>query len=82
MGWIKDAKAAAVTKDAETAAAAGRRVFACRLNVGSGNAGFSGEVPGWGEMLEAVEATGWTLDRWAVSSDSKGRPEAYLLFRR
>jgi hypothetical protein len=33
-------------------------------------------------MIEAIEGAGWTLVDWAVAHDSKGRPEAYPLFRR
>lgn len=82
MGFIKDAKAAVVGKEAQAAVDAGRSVFACRLNVARGDAGMSGEVPGWAEMIASVEDLGWRLDQFSVTTDSKDRPEAYLLFRR
>ncbi len=42
----------------------------------------SGSVPGWAEMIKAIEAEGWVLDEWSVAADDKGRPQAYPLFRR
>lgn len=42
----------------------------------------SGSIPGWAEMIEAIEAAGWQLPEWSVAMDSHGRPEANPLFRR
>lgn len=82
MGWIKNAKAAMLAGEARKAAERGQRVFAAMLNSPATMADLSGEVPGWGDMIDAVEASGWKLDQWAVGSDHKGRPQAYPLFRR
>lgn len=82
MGIIKDAKANTIGNDATRAYSEGRTVFAPRLNTPATAAGFSGPVSGWAEMIEAVEAAGWTLTQWAATDDHKGRPVAYPLFRR
>jgi len=37
-------------------------------------------IAGWAEQIEAIEDAGWVLTYWSVSTDSKGRPEAYPLF--
>lgn len=81
MGFIKDAKANMVATEAERARAEGRTVFAPRLNAGASNAGTSGSVSGWAEMIEAIEAAGWAMYHWSVAIDEKGRAEAYPLFR-
>lgn len=85
MGWIKDAKANMLAKQAAEAYAAGHRVFAAMLNTPSSQSSsftMSGEVRGWAEMIEAIEEQGWALWQWAVGADVKGRPQAYPLFRR
>jgi len=81
MGFIKDAKANVVATEAARAREEGRTVFAPRLNAGSTNAGMTGSVSGWAEMIESIEAAGWALYHWSVSVDQKGRAEAYPLFR-
>lgn len=82
MGIFKDAKSNMLTTEAERAIAEGRTVYVPKLNTPATAAGLSGAVPGWAEMIEAVEAVGWRLDQWSVSEDTKGRPQAYPLFRR
>jgi hypothetical protein len=82
MGFIKQAKSDAVAKEAQRAIEEGRTVFAPRLNTPMTHPGLSGSIPGWAEMIEAIEAAGWTMVDWSVSTDQKGRPEAYPLFRR
>jgi hypothetical protein len=57
-------------------------VFVPKLNTPATASGLSGAVPGWAEMIESIEAAGWRLDQWAVAEDTKGRPQAYPLFRR
>lgn len=82
MGWIKDAKAKALAKEAERATKEGRTVFVPMLNTPQSQGELSGSVAGWAEMIEAVEEQGWALTQWAVGQDAKGRPQAYPLFRR
>jgi hypothetical protein len=82
MGRIKDAKANTVRSEAERALKEGRSIYTPKLNTPMTHGGLSGSIPGWAEMIEAVEGVGWRLDRWSVSTDQRGRPEAYPLFRR
>ena len=82
MGWIKDAKATKVAADAAKARDAGQTVFAVMLNSPATHPGLSGEIPDWSLMVTAIEAEGWRLEQWTASVDSKGRPQAYPLFRR
>ncbi len=82
MGWIKQAKANALSEEAARALAEGRTVFAPMLNTPMTHHTMSGSVAGWAEMIEAIEAEGWELEHWSVAADDKGRPQAYPLFRR
>jgi hypothetical protein len=82
MGLIKDTKASGLRGEAERAMKEGRSIFAPKLNTPMTHGGLSGSIPGWAEMIEAVEGVGWRLDAWSVSTDQRGRPEAYPLFRR
>lgn len=82
MGFIKDMKSGTLGVEAKKAAEAGRTVFTPRLNMPSSQAGMSGDIDTWGQMIAAIEAEGWTLAHWAVGIDTKGRGEAYPLFRR
>jgi hypothetical protein len=82
MGFIKDAKSNIVGTEAAKARDAGRTVFTPRLNMPSSQPGLSGDIDTWGLMVQAIEAEGWTLAHWAVGVDTKGRGEAYPLFRR
>ncbi|WP_329520419.1 hypothetical protein [Spirillospora sp. NBC_01491] len=56
-------------------------VFAPRLNTPMSQHGMSGSIAGWAEMIEGIESAGWTMSDWSVSTDQKGRPKAYPLFR-
>jgi hypothetical protein len=82
MGFFKDTKVQNLATEAQRAVDEGRRVFAPRLNTPGTHHNMSGSIAGWAEMVEGVEECGWRLAEWAVCVDSKGRPEAYPLFRR
>lgn len=82
MGWITNTKSKILFQDAQKAWEAGHMVFAPMLNTPAMNSGLSGAVGDWAEMIEAVEAVGWRLTNWAIGSDTRGRPQAYPLFRR
>ncbi|MGH3356605.1 MAG: hypothetical protein ACRDOJ_11960 [Nocardioidaceae bacterium] len=82
MGIIKQAKSDSLRQEAQRTREQGRTVFAPRLNTPMSQHNLSGAISGWAEMIEAVESCGWRLAEWAVSTDPKGRPEAYPLFRR
>jgi hypothetical protein len=82
VGFMKQVKVDEITKEAGRAVAEGRTVFAPKLNTPMTQHGLSGSIAGWAEMIEAIEGEGWTMTDWSVAHDSKGRPEAYPLFRR
>lgn len=82
MGFVKDAKAEVLAKEARRAYEEGRTAFAPRLNAPATGHGMTGSVSGWAEMIEAIEAAGWAMYFWSVAVDDKGRAEAYPLFRR
>lgn len=85
MGWVKNAKSNMLREEAQRAREEGRTVFVPMLNTPmtfSSSATPSGAVSGWAEMIEAIEAEGWLLTQWSVAADTKGRPQAYPLFRR
>jgi hypothetical protein len=81
VGFIKQAKAENLATEARRALEQGRTVFAPKLNSPATHHNLSGSIPGWAEQIEAVEDQGWALWHWAVGLDSRGRPEAYPLFR-
>jgi len=70
----------------EHAAAAyhqGQPVFVARFKVGGVWGGVpEGAVPAWGESVYTVEAAGWVLDKWAVTTDMNGGFNAFPVFRR
>lgn len=82
MGWVKDAKTDVIRDAATKAWESGRGAFTPKLNSPGSASGFSGEIVEWGMMIDAIESVGWAMTSWAVSTDAKGRPEAYPLFRR
>ncbi len=82
MGMIRDAKADKLAGQARAAHAGGQYIFAALLNTPWSNMGLSGEIPDWSHMIEAVEREGWVLIQWAGSTDNKGNPQAYPVFRR
>lgn len=82
MGFVKNAKENIVRAEAERAIQEGRTIYTPMLNTPMTHGGLSGSIPGWAEMIEAVEAVGWVLSEWSVAADQKGRPQAYPLFRR
>lgn len=82
MGLIRNAKADKLASQAKAAYDSGQPVFAVLLNTPMSSFGFSGEVPDWSAMIWAVESQGWVLSYWAASTDAKGGPQAYPVFRR
>lgn len=83
MGLMSKAKADSIEGHAERAWAEGRVVFTPVLVSGAGLV--SEPVRGWAEMIEAIEAIGWELDQWSVTSVMNGRAsmlQAVPLFRR
>lgn len=82
MGFIKQAKADTIAKEAQDAFAAGRYFFAARLNWPATHHFLSGEVADWSMQIEAIERAGWVLSEWAVGHDKQGKPEAYPVFKR
>lgn len=82
MGFIKEAKVTQLGTEAAKAAADGRMVFTPMLNSPALHGGLSGNIADWSLMIEAIESAGWVMQHWAIGQDSKGRPQAYPLFRR
>ena len=79
---FKDAKSEALGKEAAKALEDGWYFFTPRLNFPGTMHGLSGNVADWAQMIHAVESVGWQLTQWSVAMDTKGRPEAYPVFRR
>ncbi|GAA0627751.1 hypothetical protein HPO96_37250 [Kribbella sandramycini] len=83
MGWVKDKKAEELGRQAaEAYADPAKQVFAALLNSPASHSGISSEIGDWSQMVTAIEAEGWQLTHWTASLDTKGRPQAYPLFRR
>lgn len=72
----------AVTGQAARAHRSGQRFFVVRLKLGAWGQPGHGELPTWGESLEAIEAAGWVLEHWSTSSDNSGGLNALPVFRR
>ncbi|SDD86424.1 hypothetical protein [Actinokineospora iranica] len=82
MGIFKDAKANTASADAQKAAQAGQTVFVARFNYPATHHGLSGQIADWSVQIQAVESAGWRVEHFSVAADTKGRPEAYVMFRR
>lgn len=82
MGFVKNLKADTLAKEAIKALENGDHLFTPRLNMPGSAHGMSGNIGDWSQMIHAVESAGWTLTHWSVAMDTKGRSEAYPLFRR
>lgn len=82
MGLIKDMKVDTLATEATKALEAGHYFFTPRLNMPGSAHGMTGNIATWGLMIQAVESAGWALAHWAVAMDTKGRTEAYPVFRR
>ena len=82
MGFLKDAKANAMGQEARKAAEAGDALFTPFLNTPGSQPNLSSNIRDWALMIAAIEGEGWRLDQWTVAADTKGRAQAYPLFRR
>lgn len=82
MGWGTRTTTSTLAAEAREAWQQGRTVFAPRLRTPYWAGTITGSVSGWAEMIEAVEACGWVLQHWAVSSGHWRKVAAYPLFRR
>ena len=82
MGFLKDTKASAIGNEARKSFEDGAYLFTPRLNFPATMHGMSGNVSDWSHQIQAVEAEGWAMCDWSVAMDTKGRPEAYPVFRR
>ncbi|MER7908289.1 hypothetical protein [Streptomyces sp. NPDC096068] len=80
MGIFKAAPAVDYAQQAATRRAAGRHVHTV---IWQGTSALSlGSMDGLSDLVEAVEATGWRLDRTEhLAQDTTGRPTLLLLFR-
>lgn len=82
MGFLNDAKSNMLGTEAREAFEKGRKIFTPFLNTPVTQRNGSSSIAAWAEMIESVESEGWVLTEWSVGLDSKGRPQAYPLFRR
>lgn len=82
MGFLREGKANTLGLEAQKAAESGRMLFTPRLNMPATANNMSGDVPDWAMMIESIEAAGWTMVDWSVGMDTKGRAEAFPVFRR
>lgn len=82
MGWIRDTKADVLGEEAKYVRNAGGEVFVAVLNEPKTRVGWTGEVKDWTAAVAAVEAQGWRLEHWTTTTDPKGQPQAYPVFRR
>lgn len=82
MGWVKNAKASSMAREATEAWGADAPFFTPLLNMPATRAGLSGAIEDWPLMLTAITDAGWRLHTWAVCTDEKGRPQAMPLFTR
>lgn len=83
MGIIKGIKQGSVADDARRAREEGRQVFVCLFKSGVTHGGmFSGVLGHVGEMVEAVEAEGWRLDKFGYSDGDDKSDRVVGLFRR
>lgn len=82
MGFITSTKIDGLIKSLDKATEQGRRTVSVRLNTPKTDAEFSDVIPYWSEAIDEIESRGWVLAEWSVSADSKGRPQAFPLFRR
>lgn len=71
-----------LTGQASRAFRSGQQFFVAKLKLSVWGPPGHGELPTWGESLEACEAAGWVLDRWTVAGDASGGMAAYPVFRR
>lgn len=78
----REARANDVADDASKAEKDNRHVFVVQVRAGmSFTASLTREVPGFGEVIEAVELRGWKLDQQTIVIHD-GKPTAYMTFRR
>ncbi|WP_400996413.1 hypothetical protein [Agromyces sp. GXQ0307] len=79
MGWIKDSKIDALSREAQDAWDAGLNHFTPILQMEYKSA-TAASVPSWQESLDAIIAIGWELHTWEVVVHQ--RPLAMPLFVR
>lgn len=59
----------------------GRPTFIARIKLSSWGASI-GQQTSWMDSVDAVEQTGWVLDRWTTTADPGGTFNAFPLVRR
>ena len=82
MGIVRQAKADSMASHAGRARQEGRRVLVVRIQTRFWSAGaFSGPMDDTAEMIEAIEAQGWALDKMSYVIKKDNKPEGIYLFR-
>lgn len=72
MGIMKAVKIGVLLADAERARAHGRTIFLARMSDSPTIEGMASSLPTIAEMIEGIEAKGWTLDRLTGGHESDG----------
>ena len=80
MGFVTDFKASSATEDAQRAARDGRSVFVYKLAMPRFDSAASSSISGAGEVIEAIEQTGWALQHFAMNDRRRG--QMVMVFRR
>ena len=81
VGFIKDSKASTLAGDARRARTEGKTVFVAQLRGPlSHTAALTRVIPDAAEMIQAIEAEGWYLDKMN-GIDHKNNTTLFVLFR-
>jgi hypothetical protein len=80
VGFVTDFKVSSATEDAQRAAESGRSVFVYKLAMPRFDSAASSSVSGAGEVIEAIEQAGWTLQHFAMNARRRG--QMLMVFRR
>lgn len=82
MGLLRSMNVGTVVADATKAKRENRPVFIAQIADSPRPRGMSSALPTMSEMIEGVEAVGWTLDMLTAAGFSDGdRPVALAVFR-
>lgn len=82
MALFKGRQTDKLAEGAREAAAGGRQVLVVALSHRATNPGAAEVLDEWAEQITAVEAEGWTLDRWSSSVGNHDSHHAQVIFRR
>lgn len=82
MGLLRSMNVGTVVAEATKAKRENRPVFVAQIADSPRPQGMSSALPTMSEMIEGIEAVGWTLDQFSAIDSSDGdRPVALAVFR-